>query len=176
MLCPECGESMKENVNICISCGEDISTREFDVLIDDILKEDDVVYKKLQNDDVNKGKTVEKNGKKTEDSKDELGRPVQIVRYVTGIVVLLLLFSMLFTWFGFGGRGTFKGFVPEQASAGYMTKETITLNLEQIEALDPTMEIVEFSPRDMYAYVKGYEDTYKVLTTSGGETKTHGRS
>ncbi len=99
------------------------------------------------------------------------GRGVQITRYVTAAIVLFFLITMLFDWFSFGGRGVFKGFLLDQNSGSFMTSEVMTLSSEEIEALDPEVGILRYSPKDLMDYVKLYEEDYKYMTNKDGEDR-----
>ncbi len=99
------------------------------------------------------------------------GKGVQITRYVTAAIVLFFLLTMLFDWFAFGGRGAFKGFVLDQNSGSFMTKEVMTLSTEDIEALDQDTIILKYSPKDLIDYVNLYEKEYKYMPNKDGEDR-----
>lgn len=193
MKCSNCGETLKADAQVCFTCGESVPDNEIDSLIDDMIKEDDAQKKKkvsvlaskkpdkVKHDKVKSDNTTTTkasssksgvDGDKDEKSSAEFGKATRIIAYVNAVIIGILLITMLFSWFAFGGRGTFVGFAREQFNGEFLTEEVLSLTVEQIETLDPTVEILEFSPKDLIDYGNLNADTHKLLKNTKGEDKT----
>jgi len=194
MKCSNCGEVLKDDASICFACGEAVPKNDIDSMIDDMIKEDDEQKKKKTSvapkKKIQKIKTVKKDNivkkanidstvkidystevKAEETKKPEFGKATRIIAYANAIIITVLLISMMFTWFTFGGRGTFKGFESVQDNSQFMTEEVKLLKDEQIEGLDPTVEILKFSPKDLVDYGNLNQDAHKTLENTKGELK-----
>lgn len=183
MKCSNCGEALKDDAKVCFTCGEAIPKNEIDSMIDDMIKEDDASKKKkvsvlpkkkvekTKNEKVDKNESPKASSDTKVEDKPMFGKATRIIAYVNAIVIAVLLISMLFTWFAFGGRGTFKGFAKNQDNSQFMTEEVITMTSDQIEGLDPTVEVLNFSPKDLIDYGKLNNDVHKTLKNTKGEDK-----
>ena len=180
MKCSNCGETLKEDANVCFTCGEAVPKNDIDSMIDDMIKEDDaqkkqkisvITKKKTEKTKTDRSDSV--NAAKDEEvKKPEFGKATRIIAYVNAIIIAILLISMMFTWFAFGGRGTLKGIGQIQENSQFLTQEVTALTTaEELEALNPEVEIIKFSPKDLINYGKLNQDTHAKLENNKGELK-----
>lgn len=180
MKCSNCGETLKDDAKVCFTCGEAVPKNEIDSMIDDMIKEDDAQKKKVSvvpKKKTEKSKTT--NAETTSETNEEgakkrkFGKATRIIAYVNAVIIAVLLISMMFTWFAFGGRGTLKGIGQDQQNSQFLTDEVSALTTaDQLEALDPEVEILEFSPKDLIDYGNMNQDIHSKLENNKGELKT----
>jgi hypothetical protein len=101
-----------------------------------------------------------------------LGLGSQITAYVTVVAVLVLIISMNFTWFSFGGRGAYMG-IEETQSGQYIENEILDAgyNGEQIKALPEATDLYSFSGNDLKVFGETNYEYYVSFTASNGEVK-----
>lgn len=183
MKCPNCGETVKENAKVCFTCGEDLTKHDIDHIIKKMIKEDDAEKassaKKAASSSRKSSETSQKTPVKSVtkvrgDVQKQVvfGRAFRITAYVNCIAILILMISMLFSWFTFGGRGVREGFEIDQNSGPFMTDVSINMTNEEFQIVDPTLEIFKFSPKTLLEYTQLYEDGYKQMPNAAGELKT----
>lgn len=188
MRCPNCEELLKDDAKVCFSCGQDLKDHAIDTLFQEMIDEDSgSVTKKntIKNTSHDKGSNKSKSNtrvssnissKDNENSKDSgnakavYGQAFKITAYVTCIFVVLVLFSLLMSWFSLSGRGSYLGFIDDQ-SKNYKTKEVSTYNSETINNLNETIVILEFSPKSLYEYTKNNKEEYATLLDKTGLSK-----
>lgn len=113
-----------------------------------------------------------KSTKMADTGKKEFGNGVRITRYVTAGVIGLFLLTMLFDWFGFGGRGVYLGFELDQNSGQFMTSEAVEMSDAKLKALGPDQEILQYSPKDLLDYIDLYSDEYTIMENTKGVERT----
>lgn len=162
MKCPNCGETLKASSKICYRCGEDISDKEVDHIINELIKED------------TEGSitTEEKKSKKQDDI--YIGISTRITVYVNVLIILLTVISLWLPWFGFSGHAAYLGFVDGQDNMSYLSQEGLAYegNMDINATPKSNPVLYEFSAKDLRDYSKKNSVEYEKVTTTGGEQKT----
>lgn len=169
MRCTKCGAIVNNNAVICPTCGEDFSAREVDAIVDKMIKQDKA--ESNPETEVPKKPATPKTepANKRMPGAIKLGKTADIMGYIAVAAIIVLIFSMLFSWFGLKGRGAYQGFIKSPETSKYFSKNVIDMTAEDFDQIDANTEILTFSAKSLLDYVNQYGQAYAMLDTSGAE-------